>query len=106
MRSSTAAAVIKAATGAAPREWGKAAACASPDLDPVLREVFTTDGWTPWDTTAVTVCRACPVRPACTAYAGSINPVSGIWGGWRRTEHLPVPRPGRDLSVAAATITG
>ena len=89
---------------APPGEWGQAAACAGPGLDPVLREVFTTDAWTPWDVTAVTVCRACPVRPACATYAASITVESGIWGGWRRTEQLPVPYPDRGLSVAAATI--
>ena len=76
----------------------------------MLREVFTTDGWTPWDTAAITVCRACLVRAACAVYAGSIRAGSGIWGGWRRAEHLPVPPPATDpeltLSVTAATITG
>ena len=95
-----------AAVVAPPGEWGRRAGCAAPGLDPGLREVFTTDEWTPWDTAAITVCRVCPVRPACATYAGSINPVSGIWGGWRRTEHLPVPPPEFTLSVTAATITG
>lgn len=97
---------MAAAAVVAPGEWGRWAACAGPDLDPVVREVFTIDGWTPWDATAIMVCRGCPVRAACTAYAGSTNPVSGIWGGWRRAEHLPVHRPVQDLSVAPATITG
>lgn len=50
--------------------------------------------------------RACPVRAACAAYAGSITAGSGIWGGWRRAEHLPVPPSELTLSVTAATITG
>lgn len=84
-------AIADQAVGAPPGEWGRRAACAGPGLDPVLRAVFTTDTWTPWDTPAITVCRACPVRAACAAYAGSIEAGSGIWGGWRRAEHLPVP---------------
>ncbi len=93
-----------ALVAAPPGQWGKAAACAAPGLDPVVAEVFTTDGWTPWDTAAVAVCRGCPVRAACTAYAASIAPVSGIWGGWRRVEHLPVRPSGTPVSAAAAGI--
>jgi len=70
------------------------------DLDPVLREVFTTDASTPWDGDAVRVCRGCPVRAACTAYAATIHPVAGIWGGWRRID----PATARRLSVPVATM--
>jgi len=83
---------------ASPGQWGQAAGCAQPGLDPVLREVFTTDTSTPWDGDAVRVCRACPVRAACTAYAATIHPDAGIWGGWRRID----PATARRLRVPAA----
>ncbi len=86
---------------APPGEWGRAAGCAQPGVDPVLREVFTTDASTPWDGDAVRVCRACPVRAACTAYAATIHPDAGIWGGWRRID----PATARRLSVPVATIS-
>ncbi len=83
---------------APPGEWGRAAGCAAAGLDPVLREVFTTDTSTPFDGEAVRVCRSCPVRAACTAYAATIHPESGIWGGWRRVDsatarRLRIPTP-------------
>lgn len=72
----------------------------------MVAEVFTTDGWTLWGTATVGVFRGCPVRAACTSYAASIVPSAGIWGGWRRVEHLPVRRPDRSVSVAAPGIGG
>ena len=83
---------------ASPGQWGQAAGCAQPGLDPVLREVFTTDTSTPWDGDAVRVCRGCPVRAACTSYAATIRPDAGIWGGWRRID----PATARRLRVPAA----
>jgi len=86
---------------APPGEWGRKAGCAQPGLDPVLRGVFSTDSGTPWDADAVRVCRGCPVRVACTAYAATIHPVGGIWGGWRRVD----PATARRMGVPAATVT-
>ncbi len=85
---------------APPGEWGRAAGCAQAGLDPVLQEVFTTDSSTPWDGDAVRVCRGCPVRAACTAYAATIRPEAGIWGGWRRID----PATARRLSVPVAAM--
>ncbi len=90
---------LRVGDAAPPGQWGRAAACAQSGVDPVLREVFTTDASTPWDPDAVRVCRACPVRGACTAYAATIHPVAGIWGGWRRLD----PATARRLSVPVAT---
>jgi len=67
----------------------------------VLREVFTTDSSTPLDADAIRVCRGCPVRGACTAYAATIHPVAGIWGGWRRVD----PATARRLGFPAAPVT-
>jgi len=91
---------VRVGEAAPPGQWGRAAGCAQPGLDPVLREVFTADTSTPWDGEAVRVCRACPVRAACTAYAATIHPVAGIWGGWRRID----PATARGLSVPVATM--
>jgi len=91
---------LRVGDAAPPGEWGRQAGCAQPGLDPVLREVFTTDTSTSWDPDAVRVCRGCPVRAACTAYAATIGPVSGIWGGWRRLD----PATARRLSVPVATM--
>jgi len=68
----------------------------------VLREVFTTDTSTPWDGVAVRVCRACPVRAACTAYAATTRPDTGIWGGWRRVD----PATARRHRIPAALTAG
>lgn len=92
------------AAAAAPGEWGREAACAAAGLDPLVAGVFTSDSWTPWDVAAIAVCRRCPVRTACAAYAESTQPGSGIWGGWRRLEHRPVRRHGT-LSVTTVTAT-
>jgi len=93
--------LLRVGDAAPPGEWGRAAGCAQPSLDPVLREVFTTDTSTPWDGDAIQVCRGCPVRGACTAYAAAIHPDAGIWGGWRRVD----PATARRLGVPAATVT-
>jgi len=89
---------VRVGDAAPPGEWGRRAGCAASNLDPVLREVFTADMSTPWDGDAVRVCRGCPVRAACTAYAATIHPEAGIWGGWRRID----PATARRLRIPAA----
>jgi len=95
------AALLRVGDAAPPGKWGRAAGCAEPGLDLVLREVFTTDSSTPWDADAIRVCRACPVRSACTVYAATIDPVGGIWGGWRRVD----PATARRMRIPAVTVT-
>jgi len=98
----TAATVTPTAEVAQPRpapaggsgRWVRAAGCADPELDPLLRDVFTADDRTPWDAQAIRVCRACPVRVDCDAYAATLGPVTGIWGGWRHLDrYLVHPDP-------------
>jgi len=105
MRRTTSTAAAPAAASprvvAPPGEWGRTAGCAAAGLDPVLREVFTTDSRTPWDGAAVKVCRACPVRAACTAYAATIHPDAGIWGGWRRLDPTTARRHRIPAAVTA-----
>ena len=59
------------------------AACARAGIDPVLRDVFTTELPTPDDGAAVAVCQSCPVRAECAAYAGTLSVSVGIWAGQR-----------------------
>lgn len=76
---------------AAPGPWTTQAACADPGLDPLVRLIFTTDDWTPFDSDATNVCRHCPVQPDCAHYAATAQPVTGIWGGWRHLHPVPLP---------------
>jgi WhiB family redox-sensing transcriptional regulator len=70
--------MARARTPWAPQPWMRQAACAAHD-DPDL--------WFPDPSSeqrqrqALRVCAACPVRAACLAYALSMPPQPGIWGG-------------------------
>ncbi|MFG2002125.1 WhiB family transcriptional regulator [Spirillospora sp. NPDC048911] len=40
----------------------------------------------PREAVAIEVCRSCPVRAACLAYALQVQPTHGIWAGYRPNE--------------------
>lgn len=58
--------------------WMKRAACAG-HADPDLW--FAERGEDKRQREAVRICVVCPVRAACLAYALSMRPQAGIWGG-------------------------
>lgn len=60
-------------------EWMAGAACLEPDVDPELFYQHPTDR--SGLRTAKKMCRPCPVRDDCLAYALDIDDRYGVWGG-------------------------
>lgn len=65
-----------------PDTWRTAAACR--DLD---SNVFFAEEWNKAHTaTAKRICKACPVREPCLAYAMASDVRYGVWGGLTKSE--------------------
>jgi WhiB family transcriptional regulator, redox-sensing transcriptional regulator len=82
--------------------WWKHAACAGTDAE-LFFPIGDGPAVSPQIEAAKAVCRGCPVRPQCLAYALSTN-VTGVWGGFAEQErrHLREIRTRDRLGVPAS----
>lgn len=60
-------------------EWMSSAACLTGPHDPEVW--FPVSGDPKHSIAAVRICKSCPVRPECLAYAMRVKPTAGIWAG-------------------------
>jgi len=69
-------------------EWIERAACRAHGIDP--DEWFPLSGDPKDSIAAVRICRTCPVRAECLAYAIRLKPTAGIWAGIsaKQVDHL------------------
>ena len=60
-------------------DWLENAACRADGIDP--DEWFPVSGDPADSIAAVRICKTCPVRVECLAYAIRVKPTAGIWAG-------------------------
>ena len=68
--------------------WLDQASCRADGIDP--DEWFPISGDPKHSIAAVRICKTCPVRAECLAYAMRVKPTAGIWAGIssHQVEHL------------------
>ncbi|WP_082156472.1 WhiB family transcriptional regulator [Cellulomonas sp. A375-1] len=96
LRSRTLTRQTGAVAGRYSEPWQARAACASPDVDGELFFIPSEErpGADRRDRieTAKSICRTCPVRAECLAYAQTTRQNAGIWGGLDEDERAELRR--------------